>query len=120
MAFFELASAEEVVRIETEDGKDFIEVKAELSKAEFNKLAMNGPRNAEDTAGGLNFIDQVVQTLVVDWSFKDADGNPVPFDMKLYRSLKAPAANWISTKVMEHFNTITKVEVEEAEGKQEN
>lgn len=120
MAFFELANNEEVIRIETEDGQDWIEVKADLSKAEFNRLALAGPQNPDDRAGGLTFMDKVVETFVRGWSFKDENGNPVEFDMRLYKNLKTQAANWISGKCMEHFNNLTKVEVEEAEGKPEN
>lgn len=119
MAFFELASNDEKIRIETEDGQDWIEVKADLSKAEFNKLALNGPRNNEDRAGGLSFSETLVQTFVKGWSFTDADGKPVEFSMALYKGMKTQAANWISSKVMDHFSDITSVEVEEAEGKPE-
>lgn len=120
MSFFQLANNEEVIRFETEDGQDWIEVKADLSKAEFNKLALAGPSSADDRAGGLTFMDKVVQTFMRDWSFKDAEGNAVEFDMRLYKNLQVGPANWISGKCMEHFNNLTKIEVEDAEGKPEN
>lgn len=108
MSFFALVNPEELSRITTDDGSAWIDVSAAITKKEYNKLVLQGPRDAEDRAGSLSFVDRVVGDMVKGWSFVDDDGAPVAFDIKVYQQLNASAANWISGKVMEHFAEITK------------
>lgn len=119
MSFFQTANTEETIRIyaDEESKQDYIEVRAELTKKEFNRLVLMGPKHENDIQGGMSFADKIVETFVVGWSAKDAEGNPIPFDIKTYQGLKASVANWISSEVMAHFNNITKTDVEDLEGK---
>lgn len=110
-SFFSFVSPEDTVRVYTPDGENYIELKANVSKKEFNALVLQGPRDTEDRAGGLSFADKLVDVLVTGWSFDE------PWSFKNYQQLNARAANWMSQETIKHFTEITKADVEVLEGK---
>ena len=117
MGFFRVANADEVKRIETPDGEDYIELYMEFSKAQINKVILAAPKGQDDVAGGLNFIERFFEVAVADWSMTDDKGNKVKPTVKVYQSLANDAAKWIDEQLAEHLKLTIGKDVEEVEGK---
>lgn len=112
--FFRIVNQQETKRYTTPDGEDWIEVLAELTKSDFNKLVGNAPHEERDIPGALGYADKLVDHFVVSWSMTDDMGKEVPFNIKTYKELPADAGNWISTTVINHFNQLANSETEDA------
>lgn len=118
--FLRLANVEDVKRYQYKDTDEYIELKADLSKKQATELLKFAPRKEDDIAGGLRFIGLAFKHLIMDWSLKDADGNPVNPSMEVYEQLSAAPAQWIDRTVGDHLRQALGVEAEEAEGKDED
>lgn len=99
-----LASTE-VKRLDLGDG-DWVEVAADISKRDFNRLAAAMPENlSEDDSLTLGQATELTQTLfeifVRGWSL------PVPVDSEQYLSLASESASVLDGAVMEHFNSLS-------------
>jgi len=87
------------------DDTDFIVVKTDISKREFNILAGKMPQTATATGGmslteALDFQTYLFSALVVEWSL---DGAPT---VEAYEGLSAVAGNAIDEKLALHFETL--------------
>jgi len=116
-SFFRRAKLHETVRYETPDGGDWVELRAELSKGEMNKIALSAPRNTEDMERNLAFVERIAELLIVDWSMTDEDGNKIPFSLEEYRALAPEPSQWLDSTLSQHFVAMTGKVVEELEGK---
>lgn len=89
------------------DESDYIVVRADISKREFNALVARMPNVNTDgeaslTIGEASAFSRVLfETLVVGWSL--SEGQPTVED---YDSLAAEGANVLDTKLAEHFETL--------------
>lgn len=101
-----LHSASTEVKTIMLDETDYIEVKSDLSKREFNALASNMPTNIGEDGKGLSLGDATAfQTylftaLVVGWSL---EAKP---SVEAYEGLSAGAAQAIDEKLAEHFESL--------------
>jgi hypothetical protein len=120
MDFFRVANNEDVKRIITPGGEGFLDLKGEFSKGEVNKIIINAPKDTTDVAGSLSFIERFAEIAILDWSFKDKEGKPVKFSLKVYRELAAPVAKWLDAQLGEHLQSTIGKDVEEVEGKPED
>lgn len=100
-----LRKATEEVKTIMLDETDYIVVRADISKREFNVLASSMPQTGD---GGTLTIPQAVEfqselftTLVVGWSL--APGKPTSDD---YNELSAEAATAIDSVLAEHFESL--------------
>lgn len=117
MGFWKSANRAETIRYTAPDGEDWIDMRAELSKGEVNKLIVASPKGAEDTAGSLSFIEKFATIAIVDWSNTDEKGKSVPFTLDAYYGLGVEAAQWLDKTLSEHLQKTMGAEVEELEGK---
>jgi hypothetical protein len=88
------------------DETDYIVVRADITKREFNTLAGSMPPVSEGGAGlsvaqASDFQKSLFETLVVGWSLND--GKPTVDD---YESLAAEAGLVVDTKLAEHFESL--------------
>lgn len=109
MALLRLAS-KETKRI-TLEGDEYIEVKTDVSKRDFNRLLQVLPSTF--TEDGLtpatmsDFTDFLFDLLVVGWSLVDENGAPVPTTLENYNELSRDAALAVDAALVEHFNSLT-------------
>lgn len=88
------------------DETDYIEVRAEISKREFNYLASRMPTNVGESGENLSLADATAfqkflfEELVVGWSL------PVAVSGEAYETLNAEAAQAVDEKVAEHFEAL--------------
>ncbi len=115
--FFRRANREEVVRYTTPDGDDFIDLRAELTKGEVNRVLQHVPTAERDLAGGLEFLESFFEASIVRWSLTDEEDNPVPPTVDEYRDLEASGARWIDEQLSTHMSKIMGRQVDDAEGK---
>lgn len=87
------------------DETDYITVRADISKREFNALVAHMPQKADGAAMTIvettAFTAQLFDTLVLGWSL--AEGKP---GMNDYEELSAEAATVIDAALAEHFETL--------------
>jgi hypothetical protein len=117
MGFFRRARIHETIRFETPGGEDYVELRAELSKGEINRLFAAAPRNQDDMDAAISFAERFAELAVVDWSMTDENGNKVPFSLEEYHKLAPEPAQWLDKILVEHLQRIVGKEVEELEGK---
>lgn len=101
----------ETKQLELGDEGDFLVVRADISKREFNALASVMPRNSEELsiAEAAEFAGVLFDALVVGWSL---DGEkPTTED---YLGLSAAASTTIDAALAEHFASLLP---DSAEGK---
>lgn len=99
-------------RITLEGGEDYIDVKVDISKRDFNRLIQVLPTDANGDVGfspdvAENFTTFLFETLVVGWSLVDDAGNPVLPTLETYYNLSRDGALAIDSAVIEHFNSLT-------------
>src|SRR5688572_15492834 len=105
MGILKFASAESK-QIDLGDG-DFIEVRKDLSKREFNSLMSAMPnREISQESGltlqeGLVFAEALFASLVTGWSLSE------PVTVENYLKLDRAAAEAIDAKLIEHFGEIS-------------
>lgn len=101
-----LKSASSEVKKIMLDETDYIEVRANISKREFNALASAMPQNVGEDGSGLSLADAtgfqklLFHDLVVGWSL-DA-----PVSDEAYEGLDYAAAQVVDEKVAEHFESL--------------
>lgn len=115
--FFKRANTEDVVRYETPDGEDWIEMRADFSKGEVNKFAVAFPTEEKDRQGQLTFVERFAEVAVVRWSMLDERGQEVGFSVTEYRRLNSEAGQWVETTLLEHMQRTLGKQGDEAEGK---
>lgn len=109
MGKLRLASAE-IKRIDL-DG-DYIEVRTDMSKRDFNKLMLAMPdRDLTDESGvtpaeGIQFSKGLFAALVTDWSL-DVEATP-----ENYEQLTSESASAVDKALVEHFSSLTPDNVE--------
>lgn len=118
MSFLRLANTEDVKRYQYEDTEEYIELRTEITKKEATNLLKFAPKEEGDIEAGLRFIGRAFRDLIVGWSLKDENGNPVEPSLEVYESLAAAPANWIDRTVGNHLRGVLGMEAEEAEGKE--
>jgi hypothetical protein len=101
-----LRKATEEVKTIALDETDYIVVRADITKREFNALAGAMPAVAEGGTGlsvadAAGFQRVLFDTLVVGWSL--TEGKPTSDD---YESLSAEAGLVLDTKLAEHFESL--------------
>jgi hypothetical protein len=99
------------------DDRDFMVVRAELSKGEVNRVLSNAPQGERDLQGGLRFLEHFFEEIMVRWSLQDETGDPLPPTVENYRNLEAVAAKWVDERLSEHLNKVVGREVENLESK---
>lgn len=88
------------------DESDYIVVRADITKREFNALAASMPA-VQDGGAGITLAEASVfqralfETVVVGWSL--SEGKPTGED---YEALSAEAGNAVDVKLMEHFESL--------------
>lgn len=98
------------------DERDYIRVRASLSKGEANDILSQAPTGERDIKGGLAFLENFFTKVIVEWSMKDEEGEPIPPTLEEYRSMEAAGARMIEEKLSQHLNKLIGREVEKAEG----
>ena len=95
------------------DETDFVEVRADLSKRDFNTLAAAMPNKAQGSeltiAEATAFSGKLFEALVVGWSLS------IPPTIEEYYTLSAESGTAIDGVLAEHFGTLLP---QSAEGKQ--
>lgn len=114
MGKLRLANTEETRRYYTEDGEDYLDLRAEITKREATALLKFAPRKEDDLDGGLRFIEKAFADLIVGWSL-DA-----PATAETYQMLDAAGAQWVDRTVGNHLRLVLGAEAQEAEGKAED
>lgn len=117
MDFLRKANVREVVRVTHEESGAWVELKAEVTKGQFNNLAMNAPSDSADLNDVMPYLEQVFAVFVSDWSLTDENNNRVKPSIEAYRALTTEAGLWIDNVLGEHFRTINGRSVSDAEGK---
>ena len=86
------------------DDEDYLVLRSDISKREFNALASNMPASAEDgklsLAEATKFQGFLFGALAVGWSL---DGEPT---IEAYEGLAAESANLVDEKLAAHFETL--------------
>ena len=88
------------------DSEDFIEVRSDLSKRDFNTLVSQMPAGVEKEGGSLSLADAtkfqeyLFGSLVVGWSLD------VPATVEEYNNLSAEAGQVVDAKLGEHFEAL--------------
>lgn len=97
-------ATEEVKNIYLDD-TDYIVVRADITKREFNALAADMPQTGEGQSltipEAIGFQSRLFAVLVVGWSL--SEGVPTTED---YESLSAEAGQAIDSKLAEHFESL--------------
>lgn len=99
------------------DGENFVTYRAELSKAEANRILGASPSGERDISGGLNFFRFFFGETAVGWSMTDHEGSPMACTVANYDLLDAGAARWVDEQSGKHLNLILGASVEEQEKK---
>lgn len=98
------------------EGEDFVEVRLEISKRDFNRFIAYMPGREVSVETGINATEAVelqkgmFEALVVGWSL------PEPATIAAYESLENEGATAIDTAVAEHFKSMTPSKQEEKVG----
>jgi hypothetical protein len=88
------------------DETDYITVRADLSKRDFNALIGSMPTGVQADGGGLSlaeatkFQESLFAALVVGWSLD------TPATVEAYNDLSAEAGQAIDAKLGEHFESL--------------
>lgn len=88
------------------DETDFIKVRADLSKREFNELVSHMPAGVEKDGTGLSLADAtkfqefLFGTFVVGWSLDE------PATVEAYNALSVEAGQIVDEKLGEHFESL--------------
>lgn len=88
------------------DETDYIEVRADISKSDFNNLASNMPANIGADGSGISLGDAtkfqrfLFGALVTGWSL------PEPATVEAYDNLSAEAGQAVDEKLAEHFESL--------------
>ena len=115
MGLLRFASAD-TQRLDLGDG-EWIEVRSDISKRDFNNLVKKMPQDIDPEAGvrpgqatdlGVALFD----TLVTDWSFEGVDANT-----DNYLKLTREAADAIDALLGEHFSSLTPSKEEQTKSK---
>src|SRR6478609_3402714 len=114
--FFRRANSSETTRYSTPVGEDYITFKAELSKAEANRILAEAPRDGDSLEVAFNFLEKFFDESVVDWSWVDDEGNAIAPSVPMYRELEAGAARWVDEQVGTHLQKTLGRQVEKLEG----
>lgn len=98
-------ATDEIKRIPL-DETDYIVVRADITKREFNALAGSMPPVSEGGAGlsvaqAAGFQRVLFETLVIEWSL--SEGKPT---LDEYDELSAEAGLVVDTKLAEHFESL--------------
>lgn len=117
MGFFRKANPDEIVRVTTPDGEDWIDLYGEFSKEQVNKVVLAAPRGSDDVQGSLSFVERFFEIAVKDWSMTDDKGDKVKPTVKVYRDLANEPAKWIDGVLVEHLQKTIGQQVDELEGK---
>jgi hypothetical protein len=100
-----LRKANEETKTINLDESDYIVVRADITKREFNALAGSMPATSEGGSITLSqaavFQRTLFETVVVGWSL--SEGKPTGDD---YEALSAEAGNAVDVKLMEHFESL--------------
>lgn len=118
--FLRLANTEETKRYTHDNGEDYLDLRAQITKKEANALIKFAPRKDEDLDGGLRFLEKAFGDLIVGWSLEDEEGNPIKPSIQVYEQLESSAASWIDRTVGQHLRGVFGNDAEEAEGKPED
>lgn len=113
---FQKVNKDERVRYETDDGEDYIEVRADMTKGEANELYAFAPVGDRDFAGSTQFAEKFIELMLVGWSMTDENGIEVEPTIEEYRNLSVAAGKWIDTKMGDHMRKILGTEAQELEG----
>jgi len=114
MGKLRLANVEESRRYYTEDGEDWLDLRAEITKREASALLKFAPRKEDDLDGGLRFIEKAFADLIMGWSLD------VEATAENYNLLDAAGAQWVDRTIGQHLRVVLGTEAEAAEGKQED
>lgn len=117
MGFFRRVNPEDTLRVETPDGEDWVDLRKEFNKAEVNKIILASPKQNDDLAGSLSFVERFAEMAVVGWSMVDDKGKEVKFSLEEYKKLAAEASQWLDRTLVDHLQKTIGREVEEQEKK---
>lgn len=114
---FKPARTDTTIRYTTPDGENFVEYRAELSKAEANRILGVSPTGERDISGGLNFFRYFFGACCTGWSVTDHEGSPMAPTVENYDRLPADVGRWIDEQSGKHLNATLGASVEETEKK---
>ena len=93
--------------------EDYIEVREDISRREFNQLLSSltsrGAVDAEsiDMETATAFSDALFTAFVVDWSVVGDDGKPVDANLENYGLLSREASLLVEQAITKHFQSLT-------------
>jgi len=143
-SFLKKVNKNDVIRYETEDGQDFMELRAHLTKGEVNQIMLAAPaQNTKpkldengipvldeqgnpvlesvdpkaDMEGGLKFLERFLELCLVRWSVTDENDLPVPPSVASYRELSPEAGAWVDGELNKHIQTTIGKKAADVEGK---
>jgi hypothetical protein len=101
----------DTTRIEL-DETDYLEVRADISKNDFNNLIKKMPQDIDADKGftpgqATDFGVALFDTLVLGWSLQDEKGKDVKPTVDMYLALSREAADEIDRRLAEHFQSLT-------------
>lgn len=104
--FLRLADLNATTRIVHDNGEDWIEVRSNLSKKDMDNILRSLPASMVNGGTNVDFRDVsemahvLFDTLMVGWSIE------APCTFENYQALDSQAAQWVDTKLFEHFSAL--------------
>jgi hypothetical protein len=101
------------VRLDIGDDGDYIDVREDISRRQFNALLGKLPAEGLGDEGTISFSvastfsEGLFDAFVEGWSVEDAKGKPVAATVDNYNELSRESSQLIDTAISEHFNSLT-------------
>ena len=114
-------------RLDIGDDGDWIEVKEDLSRRDFNRIISTLPVNREglntdeiDLDTATSFAEALFDVFVEDWSVTDGDSNKVKANVANYQLLDRASSQLIDSQLSDYFNGVIAVSDEDAQKSEES
>lgn len=114
-------------RLDIGDDGDWIEVKEDLSRRDFNRIISTLPVNRDglntdeiDLDTATSFAEALFDVFVEDWSVTDSDSNKVKANVANYQLLDRASSQLIDAQLSEYFNGVIAVSDEDAQKSEES
>lgn len=144
-SFLKKVNKKETIRYETEDGLDYMELRAQLTKGEVNQIMLAAPLGQAkkavldengmpklddkgeailestdvkgDMEDGLKFLERFLEMCLVSWSVTDENDQPVAPSVESYRELSPEAGAWVDGELNKHIQATIGKKAADVEGK---
>lgn len=104
---------------EPKDGEDWVKVRTDVAKRDFNRFIafLPGREMSDDdkltAPEAVELQNGMFELLVVGWSMVEEDGTPVPATLDEYLALSNDASQALDTALAEHFKSLQPTKAEE-------